>query len=109
MIAQPITALLKANSFSWTEKARTVWDLLKTVIVTTLILALPDFSVTFVVESDASSIGICAVLSQKGHIIAFFSKALSPKLQVKSIYEKDMLAILSAVKKWNAYLLGRHF
>ena len=72
-------------------------------------MALPDFNITFVVESDASSIVIGVVLSQKSRPIAYFSKALSPKLQVKSVYEKEMLAILSAVKKWNAYLLGRHF
>ena len=108
-IAQPITTLLKTNSFFWNDKAQTAWDLLKTAIVTAPVLALPDFEVTFVVDSDASSTGLGAVLSQKGHPIAFFSKALSPKLQAKSVYEKEMLAILSAVKKWNAYLLSRHF
>ena len=108
-IAQPITTLLKTNSFFWNDKAQTAWDLLKIAIVTAPVLALPDFEVTFVVESDASSTGLGAVLSQKGRPIAFFSKALSPKLQAKSMYEKEMLAILSAVKKWNAYLLGRHF
>ena len=60
-------------------------------------------------ESDASSEGIGVALSQGGRSIAYFSKGLSPKHQVLSVYEKEMLAILAAVKKWNAYLIGRHF
>ena len=109
IIAQPITALLKTNSFVWTEEARETWDRLKQAMVTAPVLALPDFQSTFVVESNASNNGIGAVLSQKGRPIAFFSKALSPKQQATSVYKKEMLAVLTAVKKWTAYLLGRHF
>ena len=50
-----------------------------------------------------------AVLSQGGKPVAYFSKALSPKHQLFSVYEKEMLAILAAVKKWSSYLVGRHF
>ena len=78
-------------------------------MITAPVLALPDFNETFVVESDASHRGIGAVLTQKGRLIAYFSKALGPRHQVLSVYDKEMLAILLAVKKWNAYLLGRHF
>ena len=61
-------------------------------------MALPDFDFTFVVESDASKSGLRAVLSQHGKLIAYFSKALGHKHQVLSIYEREMLAILVAVK-----------
>ena len=108
-IAQPIIALLKANSFVWNVEAKAAWNLLKEAMVNAPVLALPDFNATFVVESDACSTGIRAVLSQKGRPIAFFSKVLSPKKQALSVYEKEMLAVLTTVKKWNAYLLGRHF
>ena len=93
----------------WNEEARAAWDQLKQAMVTAPLLALPDFNALFVVEADARSVGIGVVLSQQGRPLAFFSKALSVKHQSLSVYEKEMLAILLAVKKWNAYLLGRHF
>ena len=78
-------------------------------MVTAPVLVLPDFTKGFTVEADASNRGIGAVLSQEGRPIAYFSKALSPRHQALSVYDKEMLAILVSVKKWNAYLLGRHF
>lgn len=50
-----------------------------------------------------------AVLTQNKHPIAYFSKALGPPGQAKSIYEKELMAIVLAVHKWQYYLLGRHF
>lgn len=41
--------------------------------------------------------------------MAFFSKGLEIKHQALSIYDKEMLAILLVVKKWQPYLIGRHF
>ena len=54
------------------------------------VLALPDFNETFVVEYDASNRGLGTILSQNGRPLAFFSKALSPKNQALSIYERDV-------------------
>ena len=72
-------------------------------------MAFPDFTAEFVIESDASHIGIGTVLTQKGRPITYFSKALSVKHQTLSIYDKEMMTILVAVKKWSSYLMRRHF
>nr|GEW46674.1 gypsy/Ty3 retroelement polyprotein [Tanacetum cinerariifolium]GEX26607.1 gypsy/Ty3 retroelement polyprotein [Tanacetum cinerariifolium] len=48
-------------------------------------------------------------LQQDGHPIVYLSKALAPKHQSISTYEKEFLAIMFALEKWRGYLLDRHF
>ena len=72
-------------------------------------LALPDFTLPFCLETDACATGIGAVLSQQGHPIAFLSKALSDQNQKLSIYEKEFLAIMLAIAKWRPYLQNGPF
>jgi hypothetical protein len=87
-IAAPLTALLKKNSFTWTPTVAQAFQTLKTAMCTTPILALPDFTKTFVLECDASGKGIGVVLMQEGRPLAFTSKQLSEKNLGKPIYEK---------------------
>lgn len=62
-IASPLADLLKKDCFQWTSATDLAFHNLKLAITSALILALPDFSQPFVLETDASSVGICAVLS----------------------------------------------
>jgi hypothetical protein len=108
-IATPLTALLKKNSFTWTPAIAQAFQTLKTTMCTTPVLALPDFTKTFVLECDASGKGIGIVLMQEGRPLAFTSKQLSERNLGKPIYEKEMLAILHVVDLWCPYLLGQCF
>jgi hypothetical protein len=108
-IAAPLTELLKKGNFGWTVAAATAFDKLKNAMVTTPVLALPDFTNLFVVETDASNFGIGAILSQQKRPIAFLSKALGPTKRAWAIYAKEMLAVMEAIKTWRPYLLGRKF
>lgn len=60
-------------------------------------------------ETDASQLGIGAVLMQDGHPLSFISRSLGPKWQKLSVYEKELLAIVLAVHKWEQFLMGGLF
>jgi len=64
------------------------------------ILATSDFTKTFIVECDALGNGIGVVLMQYERPISFESHPIKGKYLHKSIYEKEMLAILHELKKW---------
>lgn len=107
--AAPLTKLLQKNSFKWSKEAIVAFEKMKLAMTTILVLALPDWSLTFVVETDALGIGLGAVLSQNGHPIAFFSQRLSPRAQIKSIYERELMVVVLTLQKWRHYLLERKF
>ena len=74
-----------------------------------LVLAMPDFTKTVIMECDALGNGIHAVLMEEGRSISFESHPIKGNYLQKAIYEKEMLSILHALKKWQPYLMGRHF
>jgi hypothetical protein len=111
-IATPLTRLLKKDrKFDFDEPARQAFRQLKTAFTTAPVLAhfQPDKPST--IETDASDFAIAAVISQPDaagvlHPIAFYSRKLTgPELNYE-IYDKEMLAIVTAFKEWRAYLEG---
>lgn len=105
LISRVLNDLLKKNEiFVWTQAHQMAFESLKHALLTTPVLALPNFEKTFVVETDASDRGLGAVLMQEQHPIAYLSRALGPRLRGLSTYEKESLAILLAVDRWRPYL-----
>jgi hypothetical protein len=108
-IASPLTALLKKDCFKWDAAAYVAFDDLKAAITQAPVLALPDFTQPFILETDASGSGIGAVLSQGKHPIAYFSKKLSIRMQKQSAYVRELYAISEAIAKFRHYLIGHKF
>ena len=104
-----MTELLKKDNFKWGPQADATSQALKPAMSRSPILALPDFSRPFIVETNTSSIGIGAVLVRDKHPLAFFSHALPQHARLKSVYEHELIAVVRAIQKWRHYLLGRKF
>jgi hypothetical protein len=73
-IATTLTALLKKSAFTWTPTVDQSFHTMKEVMCMTPVLALLEFTKTFVLECDASGKRIGAVLMQDGRPLAFTSK-----------------------------------
>lgn len=72
----PLTHLLKKNtSFIWTSECDTAFATPKECLTTAHVLVLPNLQQQFMVEIDASDLGIGVVLQQDGHPLAYLSKA----------------------------------
>jgi len=99
-IAAPLTTLLKKDAFSWTLEAAKAFEHIKEAMWQAPTLATSNFTKTFIVECDASGNGIGAVLMQEERPIAFEIHPIKGKYLHKAIYEKEMLEILHALKKW---------
>jgi hypothetical protein len=108
-ITAPLTSLLRKDSFNWNERAEEAFNLLKKTMSTPPVLGLTNFSKHFIIECDASGEGIGAVLMQTGQPLAYLSQGLKGKSLSLSTYEKELLALVMAVKKWRHYLLGHSF
>ncbi|PKU64278.1 RNA-directed DNA polymerase [Dendrobium catenatum] len=109
IIVAPLTDCLKASSFLWSTEQQRSFDTIKEALCSAPVLVLPNFEKPFHVDTDASSIGIGAVLSQESRPIEFFSEKLSPARQKWSAYEQELYAVVRALKQWEHYLLHQDF
>jgi hypothetical protein len=73
-------------------------------MTSTPVLAFPNFSNEFVVETDACDNGIGAVLSQNDHPIAYFNKGLSITNKKISTYEKEVLGEVEKLLPHESFL-----
>jgi hypothetical protein len=85
-LAAPLTALLKRDSFIWSESAQKAFDSLKVAMSEAPVLGLPNFAERFILETDASGSGMGVVLIQNSHPICYFSKQFCPRMLQASTY-----------------------
>ncbi|KAK3523069.1 hypothetical protein QTP86_012643 [Hemibagrus guttatus] len=116
-VAGPLTSLLrgKPKRLSWTDQARAAFQQLKDCFTSAPILRHPDPDLPFVVEVDASSSGLGAILSQrhgepgKLHPCAFYSRKLTAAEANYDVGNRELLAIKAALEEWRHWLEGaRH-
>ncbi|XP_011699787.1 PREDICTED: uncharacterized protein LOC105457055 [Wasmannia auropunctata] len=113
-IAKPLTKLTRKNEhFCWTEEQQRAFDILKEKLITAPVLSYPEFSQQFTVITDASDYAIGAVLSQgtlgQDRPIAYASRILNKAEQNYNTTEKELLAIVWAVKYFRPYVYGTKF
>ena len=108
-VAQPLHHLTRTDvQFRWCVRA---FDELKHRLTSAPVLAYPNFTSDFVLETDASVLGLGAVLSQmqtdkKLHPISFASRALNPAEKKYAITELETLAVVWAMAHYHHYLYG---
>ncbi len=115
-ITSPLTSLLrnKPKSLSWTPAAKEAFETLKDAFTHAPILVHPDPHKPFIVEVDASTTGVGAILSQQQgtpiqlHPHAFFSRKLSPAERNYDIGNRELLAIKLALEEWRHWLENMH-
>uniref|UniRef100_A0A8K9WTB0 Gypsy retrotransposon integrase-like protein 1 n=1 Tax=Oncorhynchus mykiss TaxID=8022 RepID=A0A8K9WTB0_ONCMY len=112
-VAAPLTALTSVKTcFKWSVSAQGAFDLLKNRFTSAPILVTPDVSRQFVVEVDASEVGVGAILSQRSlsddkvHPCAYFSHRLSPSERNYDVGNRELLAIRLALGEWRQWLEG---
>ena len=104
--------LKKGEQFIWGTNQQKAFDELKGVITSKPVLGLPDFTKPFRLSTDASNIGISAILSQTDetgkelYVIGYRSRTLRGAEINYSTIEKEMLAIVFGLKKFDYYLMG---
>ncbi|XP_066983831.1 uncharacterized protein [Macrobrachium rosenbergii] len=109
-IAVPLTNLLKKKvAFIWTKEAQNAFESLKGILLSFPILRAPDFDLPFSLATDASDVGVGAVLLQNdeqgvSHPVAFFSKKLTSAQRKYSTVEKETLALILAINHFSVYL-----
>jgi hypothetical protein len=62
IIAKPLTTLLKKKQFLWFEATIVDFTALKQAMASTLVLALPNFTEVFTIETDASDVGLVSII-----------------------------------------------
>ena len=98
----------KKKPWKWDPIHQQAFDIVKATIAKDVVLAYPDFSKSFEIYTDASTMQLGAVITQDKRPIAFFGGKLS-KTQTKyhSVTKIKLLAIVETLKEFQGMLWGQ--
>ena len=110
-IAKPLYKLLEKDAkFIWEENCQKSFEELKSHLTTAPVVRAPNWQLPFEVMCDASDLAIGAVLGQredgKPHVVYYASKTLNEAQRNYTTTEKELLAVVYALDKFRAYLVG---
>ena len=113
-IAKPLTRLTEKDvKFVWSMECDRAFESLKTCLVDTPILVYPDMTKPFILDTDASGVGIGAVLSQmqgdKEKVVAYYSRVLTKSERNYCVTRRELLAVVDSIKHFHTYLYGAKF
>jgi RNase H-like domain found in reverse transcriptase/Reverse transcriptase (RNA-dependent DNA polymerase)/Integrase zinc binding domain/Integrase core domain/Zinc knuckle len=117
-VANALFKLLRTGvDFIWTDECGQAFKALKDKLVTAPVLAMPDYSKPFILQTDASMIGIGAALCQVYTIdsfevekpVAYASRALRKHEKNYAVTHLELLALIYAIKVFKHYILGSKF
>ena len=113
-IAKPLHRLTeKSCPFHWTDECASAFRELRQRLVSAPVLAFPDFRQPFILDTDASDVGMGAVLSQvldgQERVIAYASRTLSKPERRYCVTRRELLAVVTFVQHFRPYLLGSRF
>lgn len=111
----PLTDLLKKDkAFIWKATHQRAFEEVKEALSKPIPLSRPDFEKTFIIQTDASQIGMAAVLYQEEpdgsrRIISHISAKFNPTTQKYHVNEQECLCVLWAIRQFRAYVDGKPF
>ncbi|KAG1930770.1 thy-1 membrane glycoprotein [Pimephales promelas] len=113
-IARPLHQLTeKGKRFVWREECQEAFQQLKSRLISAPVLAYPDPKKPFILDTDASDVGVGAVLSQEDggleRVVAYASRALTKQERKYATTKKELLSVVTFTKHFKHYLLGREF
>ena len=114
-LVKPLHCLTEKNArFKWTDACQEAFDAIRQQLSSPPLLSFPDFSRPFIVDTDASDVGIGSVLSQiqedgAEHVIAYASRVLTKAERQYSVTRRELLAVIYSLDHFRQYLLGRPF
>lgn len=113
-LSRPLSQLSsKSAPFKWTQECHESFEGLKRRLTTAPILAYPDYSLPFVLDTDASAVGTGAVLSQvqegQERVVAYYSKMMSAEERNYCVTRQELVAVVKAIIHFRPQLYGREF